>query len=97
MPQVTTGYEPSGDGWQFVDERVISRAPAGTQVVGAYQDCTVLTIAGIDLWGSTTIGDFVDQMGQQGFTTYYVSRWKQPPSFLGIGLTTYRVCAVHSP
>lgn len=75
----------------------MAKAPAGTKVIAGYQDSTVLSIAGWDLWGNVSYSDILNLVHQHGAVAYYMSRWHNPPGFLGTGLDTYRICYVGSP
>lgn len=98
MPQVITGYEPdTDDGWEFVDEEVVQKGAPGTPVVAGYQDSSVISIAGFDLWSSISNQQLVSQVRARSAICYYLSRWRNPPSILGTGLDQYRICYVGSP
>ena len=94
MPLVHTGYEPSGDNWKIVAEKVYAQEPSGTQVQAGYVTGGGPYILGWDLWGSISIDDLYNECTAKGMVIQYISVWRDQPT-LPIGFDSYRACMVY--
>lgn len=92
-PKVITGYEPSGSGWELVNDQVFTQGPPGTRVVAGYQDFSLLTLLGRSLIGNdVSMQELHDQLSSQGYWIYYMGGWNNPPGGpFGAGIDNYRI------
>lgn len=100
MPQVITGFEPSGgqslfsQGWRLTAQQVFNKDPAGTDAVATYQDAQIISLTGIDLWPAMTVGQLYSVFAGKGLRVYYISLWRNPPAILGTGVDYFRAITV---
>ncbi len=93
MPQVITGFEPSGDNWALVAEKVYYQEEPGTQVQAGYVVGGGPYIFGWDLWGSISIDDLHASCSAKGMWIDYISVWRDQPAI--IGWDSYLACMVY--
>lgn len=89
---------PVGAGWTVFDGKTYSSPPANQQVVVEFHDFTDVNVFGLD---GTSVGAQMDDIRAQfvggGSDLYsYVILAKVDFDFLGVKVTTYRFCLLHS-
>lgn len=87
----------ASDGWQLIDQRVLSLASPDAVVEAEAIDMRIIAVFGFDLTGHLpSFDDLRAQYQAQGSDLYKVLIYRNPPGFLGTGNDDYRIIAIHS-